>query len=52
MGKIKDRIVALTTAVVLAGVTATGVILLDVDVTSSDTIVSFSDGLEKFAKNT
>lgn len=45
MDKIKDRIVALTTAVVLAGTVATGAILLDVGVVSSDVFVSFSDGV-------
>ena len=45
MGKIKERIIAMVAALVLAGAAATGIILLDVSPTlQSVTAVSFTDG--------
>ena len=44
MGKIKDRVVAMTAAIIVAGATATGMILLDTPSTSQDIVVSFVDG--------
>lgn len=44
MGKIKERIVAMTAAVVIAGAAATGIILLDTAPESQNIVVSFTDG--------
>ena len=44
MGKIKERIVAMTAAIVMTGAAATGIILLDTASESQDIVVSFSDG--------
>ena len=44
MSKIKDRIAAMTAAIVLTGAAAVGLVLLDTSPATPDTIVSFVDG--------
>lgn len=44
MGQIKEKITAITAAIVVTGATVAGMILLDIPLDTQDIVVSFSDG--------